>query len=93
MDREKSLGVLEFRKYLLSNLDKYTLTDLKNKLEKLELEEYKVEARYKNNPIYEDELWNISLRVATYRLAIEKMPKYEPIVLKLDKDGMQYSLF
>lgn len=94
MDNEKSLGILEFRKWLFNNLDKYSLTDLKSKLEKLEIEKAKVKDKYKNNnKVYEDELWTISFKVATYRLAIKKMPIYEPIELKLSKDGMQYSLF
>lgn len=93
MDQEKMMGILEYRKYLLSNLDKYTFTELNKKLDILEKKRNNISKNYDENKLlWEDDLFNISVRVATYKIAIKNKPKYEPVKLKLAKDGMQYTM-
>ena len=94
MDQEKIMDILEYRKYLLSNLDKYTFTELNKKLEKLEKKKLNISKNYENNKeLWEEDLFNISVRIATYKMAIKNKPKYEPVQLKISKDGMQYTMF
>lgn len=94
MKVENSLSIVEFRNYILSNLENYTLENIRKRLKSEEEKLKKIEVNYnKNNELYENELFNQSCKVATYKMALDKKSKYEPIELKLSDDGMQYKLF
>lgn len=94
LDLEKTMDIVSFRKYLISNLDKYSRIELeeaynnaKNNFDNIE------EKYYSNKDAYEASFINMGYRYKTYEKALQIKPKLEPIRLKLDNDGMQYKMF
>lgn len=94
MELEKTMSIVDFRKYLLSNLDKYSIAELEEEFNKAKSNFESINKKYLDNKqIYEASLINLGYRYKTYEEALKQKPKSDPIILKLDNDGMQYKLF
>lgn len=94
LDLENTMDIVSFRKYLISNLDKFSRIELEEEYNNAKKNFDNMEAKYySNNDAYEASFINIGYRYKTYEKALQLKPKAEPIRLKLDNDGMQYKMF